>query len=148
MVLPSELLLQIRVTPAEKDGFKRAAMQSGLTLSAWARSVLRRTAAEDLAAFGETAPFAGKPRYVKPGDVTVTFAEGSATETLVRQMTERATEQGLIPAPVATGLAAVSAAAQIVGDGGTIKIHGVDPAIVPRETPAPAEDPPPFADEE
>ena len=62
MTLPSEQQIQIRVTPAEKIGFKRAAMHAGLTLSAWVRSLCRVEAMNVLRAAGEAAEFAGVPR--------------------------------------------------------------------------------------
>jgi antitoxin component of RelBE/YafQ-DinJ toxin-antitoxin module len=45
-------LARIRLTPAEKEAFQRAADLAGLSLSAWIRIVLRNAAARDLDAAG------------------------------------------------------------------------------------------------
>lgn len=62
MTLPSETALQIRVTPAEKAAFRRAAVAVGLTLSAWIRMVARERAIKILVEAGEIVDFASVPR--------------------------------------------------------------------------------------
>jgi hypothetical protein len=49
--------LQVRMTLAEKQGFEAAAKASGVSLSAWVRDRLRRSAREELQASGILVPF-------------------------------------------------------------------------------------------
>ena len=53
-------ILQVRLTPAEKTAFVRAAEVSGIELSAWVRERLRTLAARELQAVGEQASFLEK----------------------------------------------------------------------------------------
>ena len=50
--------LQLRLTADEKESFELAADLSGVSLSAWARQALRRTAASELRSMGFKVPFA------------------------------------------------------------------------------------------
>jgi uncharacterized protein (DUF1778 family) len=49
--------LQIRLSPAEKDGFEQAASVAGLAISAWVRERLRDAAIRELERVGRPAPF-------------------------------------------------------------------------------------------
>jgi hypothetical protein len=49
--------MQIRLTDAEKEAFETAARLSGLALSAWARTGLRRLSAQELQAAGKPVKF-------------------------------------------------------------------------------------------
>jgi uncharacterized protein (DUF1778 family) len=49
--------LDIRLSAAEKDGFRAAADLAGLDLSAWIRERLRRAAWEELERAGKSVPF-------------------------------------------------------------------------------------------
>ena len=49
--------LDMRIHPAEKDGFRLAAELSGLELSAWIRERLRKVAREELEQAGQPVPF-------------------------------------------------------------------------------------------
>ena len=49
--------VKVRLTDAEKRGFKRAAEIAGISLSAWMRERLRRSARRELEDVGEQAPF-------------------------------------------------------------------------------------------
>ena len=51
-------ILQVRISPEEKESFEFAAQISGVSLSAWARQALRRTAASELRSMGFKVPFA------------------------------------------------------------------------------------------
>ena len=53
-----DTVLQMRLTPEEKEGFETAAQLSGLTLSSWARQALRRASAAELRPMGFKVPFA------------------------------------------------------------------------------------------
>lgn len=50
-------LLQLRLTPEEKEGFQRAADLAGVALSAWVRERLRSAARRELTDAGEQVPF-------------------------------------------------------------------------------------------
>jgi hypothetical protein len=52
--------MDMRISPAEKEGFKAAADLAGLDLSAWIRERLRRVAWEELERAGQTVPFLPK----------------------------------------------------------------------------------------
>lgn len=49
--------LEVRLEPAEKNAFRKAADVTGLALSAWVRSRLRRAAIKDLEEVGRTPEF-------------------------------------------------------------------------------------------
>jgi uncharacterized protein (DUF1778 family) len=49
--------LDMRLEPAEKEGFRMAAELSGLDLSAWIRERLRRVAKKELEEAGKEVPF-------------------------------------------------------------------------------------------
>lgn len=145
------LLVQFNVTTEEKSGFKRAALHAGLTLSAWARAILRRAAAEELGAHGEKAPFAGQPRKmfktnfaeitsatarhwgIDPKDVSIVTSEPSATEKLISEaLAKGSAEIGEIPAGVAVTpeliQAKIASRETISGAARTIE----DGTIIPR----------------
>ena len=50
-------LLQLRLTPDEKEGFQKAADITGVALSAWVRERLRSAARRELTESGEQVPF-------------------------------------------------------------------------------------------
>jgi uncharacterized protein (DUF1778 family) len=50
-------LLQLRLNPAEKEGFQKAADLAGVALSAWVRERLRGAARRELTEAGEQVPF-------------------------------------------------------------------------------------------
>ena len=50
-------VLQVRLTDAEKEGFKRAAQLAGMTTSGWTRQTLKRIAASELQAADLNVPF-------------------------------------------------------------------------------------------
>lgn len=50
-------LLQLRLNPAEKQGFQEAADLSGLPLSGWVRERLRRAAIRELEEASRPIPF-------------------------------------------------------------------------------------------
>lgn len=50
-------LLQVRLTPAEKQGFSEAAELCGQELSVWVRDVLRRAAGEEMRKRDKPNPF-------------------------------------------------------------------------------------------
>jgi len=50
-------LLQLRLLPAEKEAFQKAADLAGLALSAWVRERLRSVARRELTEAGEQVPF-------------------------------------------------------------------------------------------
>ena len=50
-------IVQIRVTPEEKEGFELAAALSGISLSSWVRERLRLTAIRELEGAGRRIPF-------------------------------------------------------------------------------------------
>lgn len=54
--------LKMRLTPEEKDAFLAASELSGLTLSAWIREHLRRSARIELEEAGEKVPFRKRRR--------------------------------------------------------------------------------------
>ena len=54
--------LKMRLTPEEKDAFLAASELSGLTLSAWIRERLRRSARIELEEAGEKVPFRKRHR--------------------------------------------------------------------------------------
>ena len=54
--------LKMRLTPEEKDAFLAASELSGLTLSAWIRERLRRSARIELEEAGEKVPFRKRRR--------------------------------------------------------------------------------------
>ncbi len=56
--LGKTLLMQIRVSPSEKQVFTEAADLEGQQLSVWVRDVLRRTAHERIQVAGRPDPFA------------------------------------------------------------------------------------------
>ena len=58
------LTIQIRLTPAEKDGFEQAAELAGIPLSSWVRERLRLAAIRDLESAGQRIPFV-RPFVVK-----------------------------------------------------------------------------------
>ena len=49
--------MEIRMTPSEKDAFRRASEIAGLEVSAWVRERLRRAATRELEDAGEIAAF-------------------------------------------------------------------------------------------
>lgn len=51
------MTLQIRLQPAEKEAFEKAAELSGIALSAWVRERLRAAAIRELEGAGQTAAF-------------------------------------------------------------------------------------------
>lgn len=51
-------VMQIRLSPQEKEGFQLAAELSGIALSAWMRERLRRAATRELEDAGQQVPFA------------------------------------------------------------------------------------------
>ena len=51
-------VMQIRLSPQEKEGFQLAAELSGISLSAWMRERLRRAATRELEDAGQQVPFA------------------------------------------------------------------------------------------
>ncbi len=55
-------IVRLRLTPEEKQAFERAAELSGLTVSAWTRERLRRSARIEMEEMGERVPFAKLPR--------------------------------------------------------------------------------------
>jgi hypothetical protein len=50
-------LMQVRLSPAEKQGFTEAAELVGQKLSVWVRDQLRQAAAKKLQEFGRSVPF-------------------------------------------------------------------------------------------
>jgi hypothetical protein len=50
-------LLQLRLLPAEKEAFRKAADLAGIALSAWVRERLRGAARRELTDAGEQVPF-------------------------------------------------------------------------------------------
>jgi hypothetical protein len=50
-------VMQIRLSPAEKESFQLAAELSGIALSAWMRERLRRAATRELEGAGREIPF-------------------------------------------------------------------------------------------
>ena len=54
--------LKMRLTPEEKDAFLAASELSGLTMSAWIRERLRRSARIELEEAGEKVPFRKRRR--------------------------------------------------------------------------------------
>lgn len=55
-------MLRLRLAPDEKMSFERAAEISGLTVAAWVRERLRRSARIEIEDAGEQVPFAKPPR--------------------------------------------------------------------------------------
>jgi hypothetical protein len=49
--------LEVRLGPAEKQGFRAAAELSGLAVSAWVRERLRQVARKELESAGQAVPF-------------------------------------------------------------------------------------------
>ena len=49
--------MNIRVSQAESESFKKAASYSGLSLSDWIRTRLRKLSTKELQAFGASVPF-------------------------------------------------------------------------------------------
>lgn len=47
----------VKVSPGEKAGFMEVSERKGLTLSAWARMVLRAAGEQEYEAVGEVAPW-------------------------------------------------------------------------------------------
>jgi uncharacterized protein (DUF1778 family) len=52
--------IQIRLLPAEKEAFERAAELAGIALSAWVRERLRLSAIRELESAGFSVPFVQK----------------------------------------------------------------------------------------
>ena len=50
-------LLQLRLSPGEKDGFELAATLAGVSLSSWGRERLRLAAIRELEGAGRRVPF-------------------------------------------------------------------------------------------
>jgi uncharacterized protein (DUF1778 family) len=50
-------LLQLRLLPAEKEAFQKAADLAGVALSAWVRERLRSAARRELVEAGQQVPF-------------------------------------------------------------------------------------------
>jgi uncharacterized protein (DUF1778 family) len=50
-------LLKVRLNPAEKDAFEKAANLAGIAVSAWVRERLRAAAIRELEGAGETPAF-------------------------------------------------------------------------------------------
>jgi hypothetical protein len=55
--MPKSETLQIRITPAEKDGFSAAADLAGIPMSSWVRERLRLAAIRELESAGLKIPF-------------------------------------------------------------------------------------------
>jgi hypothetical protein len=54
---PKAEILQIRLTPAERDGIAQAAALAGISVSSWVRERLRLAAIRDLEGAGLRVPF-------------------------------------------------------------------------------------------
>jgi hypothetical protein len=54
---PKSEILQIRISDAEKEGFKLAAALAGISISSWVRERLRLTAIRELEGAGRRVPF-------------------------------------------------------------------------------------------
>jgi uncharacterized protein (DUF1778 family) len=50
-------LMQLRLQPAEKEAFQKAADTAGIALSGWVRERLRRAAVRELEDAGKSIPF-------------------------------------------------------------------------------------------
>ena len=55
--MSKKAVVQIRVSPAEKDGFVQAASLAGISLSSWMRERLRLAAIRELEAARRKVPF-------------------------------------------------------------------------------------------
>ncbi len=53
-------ILQIRLSPAEKEGFEQAAEFAGIPISSWVRERLRLAAIRELENAGRRVPFISK----------------------------------------------------------------------------------------